>query len=55
MLPGNKRRLRLLIDWNIQLMFGRDASELGRLGHPERLADQTAGGELDREEVAGSR
>jgi NADH dehydrogenase len=52
MLPGNKRRLRLLIDWNIQLLFGRDASELGRLGHPERLSDQTAGGEPAREEVA---
>lgn len=30
MLPGTKRKWRLLIDWNIQLIFGRDASEPGR-------------------------
>ena len=45
MMPGAKRRLRLLVDWNIQVLFGRDASELGRLGHPERLVDHTAGGD----------
>jgi NADH dehydrogenase len=44
MMPGVKRRLRLLVDWNIQLLFGRDASELGRLGHPGRLVEATAGG-----------
>jgi NADH dehydrogenase len=38
MMPGYKRRSRLLIDWNVQLMFGRDLSELGRLGHPPTLA-----------------
>ncbi len=45
MLPGAKRKLRLLVDWNVQLLFGRDASELGALGHPPPLGDQhTVGG-----------
>jgi NADH:ubiquinone reductase (H+-translocating) len=44
MMPGVKRRLRLLVDWNIRLLFGRDASELGRLGHPVRLTEAKAGG-----------
>ncbi len=39
MMPGLKRKARLLIDWNVQLLFGRDASELGRLGHPPSLAE----------------
>jgi NADH dehydrogenase len=45
MMPGMKRKTRLLIDWNIQLLFGRDASELGRLGHPELVPGEvTTGG-----------
>jgi NADH dehydrogenase len=45
MMPGVKRRARLLVDWNLQLLFGRDASELGKLGQPGRLAaEPTAGG-----------
>jgi NADH dehydrogenase len=43
MMPGVKRRLRLLVDWNVQLAFGRDLSELGQLGHPAAL-DGDAGG-----------
>ncbi|MCW2983800.1 MAG: NAD(P)/FAD-dependent oxidoreductase, partial [Conexibacter sp.] len=44
MLPGTKRKWRLLIDWNIQLIFGRDASELGGLGRAPGLgADPTSG------------
>jgi NADH dehydrogenase len=44
-LPGTKRKFRLLIDWNIQLLFGRDASELGGLGRAPGLgADPTGGG-----------
>ncbi len=39
MMPGLKRKLRLLVDWNIQLLFGRDGSELGKLGHPPSLAE----------------
>jgi NADH dehydrogenase len=44
MMPGTKRKLRLLVDWNVQLLFGRDLSELGQLGHPARLEQPTAGG-----------
>lgn len=32
MMPGLGRRARLLVDWNIGLLFGRDTAELGRLG-----------------------
>jgi NADH dehydrogenase len=39
MMPGLKRKLRLLIDWNVGLLFGRDTSELGQLGHAAGLAD----------------
>jgi NADH dehydrogenase len=45
MLPGAKRKWRLLVDWNIQLLFGRDTSELGGLGRAPRLGvDPTGGG-----------
>ncbi|MEA2268279.1 MAG: hypothetical protein QOC64_889 [Solirubrobacteraceae bacterium] len=44
MMPGLKRKTRLLVDWNLGLVFGRDISELGRLGHPPSLAEPTAGG-----------
>jgi NADH dehydrogenase len=44
MMPGLKRKLRLLTDWNVGLLFGRDASELGRLGHPPSLVQATGGG-----------
>jgi len=39
MMPGTKRKARLLVDWTIGLFFGRDASELGRLGHPMGLEE----------------
>jgi NADH dehydrogenase len=32
LMPGFGRRLRLLLDWNVALLFGRDASSPGRLG-----------------------
>ena len=44
MMPGVKRKLRLLVDWNVGLFFGRDASELGGLGHAPRLGEESAGG-----------
>jgi NADH dehydrogenase len=37
LMPGTKRRLRLVTDWTVGLLFGRDASELGQLGHPPVL------------------
>jgi NADH:ubiquinone reductase (H+-translocating) len=49
MMPGWRRKLRLLVDWNVQLLFGRDLSELGQLGHPATLAEPTGGGSAARE------
>jgi NADH dehydrogenase len=37
MMPGVKRQLRLVVDWTVDLAFGRDTSELGQLGHPPVL------------------
>ena len=44
-----RRRARLVADWTVGLLFGRDSSELGQLGHPPALAaaglsEQSAGG-----------
>jgi NADH dehydrogenase len=37
LIPGMGRRLRLLVDWNVALLFGRDVSAPGRLGSPTPL------------------
>jgi NADH:ubiquinone reductase (H+-translocating) len=37
LMPGTGRRLRLLFDWNVALLFGRDASSPGALGRPTPL------------------
>jgi NADH dehydrogenase len=37
LMPGFGRKLRLLVDWNVALLFGRDASAPGRLGAPTPL------------------
>src|SRR4051812_3457379 len=39
MMPGLRRRARLVTDWSVGLLFGRDSSELGQLGHPPQLAE----------------
>jgi NADH dehydrogenase len=49
MMPGTRRRARLVTDWTVGLLFGRDSSELGQLGHPPQLAaaglsEQSSGG-----------
>jgi NADH dehydrogenase len=44
LMPGIGRRLRLLVDWNVALLFGRDPSSPGRLGSPTPLG-------LDRAET----
>ncbi|HEU4656331.1 MAG TPA: NAD(P)/FAD-dependent oxidoreductase [Capillimicrobium sp.] len=48
LMPSLKRKARLVTDWTVGLFFGRDASELGQLGHPPSLASsleaQSAGG-----------
>ena len=41
LMPGIKRRWRLLVDWNVQLLFGRDAAELGSVGHARKLGDES--------------
>jgi NADH:ubiquinone reductase (H+-translocating) len=37
LMPGLGRKLRLLVDWNVALVFGRDASAPGLLGAPTPL------------------
>ena len=37
LMPGFGRRARLLFDWNVGLLFGRDTAELGQLGKVPRL------------------
>jgi NADH dehydrogenase len=37
LMPGNRRRGRLVADWTVGLLFGRDSAELGQLGHPPAL------------------
>jgi NADH dehydrogenase len=52
MMPGVGRRVRLMTDWTVGLVLGRDSSELGQLGHPPELdtglEEHTAGGSADR-------
>jgi NADH dehydrogenase len=36
-MPGTKRKARLVVDWTVSLLFSRDTSELGQLGHPPEL------------------
>ncbi len=40
LMPGLGRRLRLLVDWNVALAFGRDTSAPGRLGSPTPLGEE---------------
>jgi NADH dehydrogenase len=36
-LPLTQRRLRVVVDWTVALLFRRDVVDLGHLGQPERL------------------
>src|SRR5207247_127594 len=36
-LPLFSRKLRVVTDWTVALLFRRDIAELGMLGHPRRL------------------
>jgi NADH dehydrogenase len=36
-MPGTVRKLRLVVDWTVALLFARDTAELGQLGHPPEL------------------
>jgi NADH:ubiquinone reductase (H+-translocating) len=44
LMPGTSRRARLVTDWTTGLLFGRDAAELGQLGHPPELDATSTGG-----------
>ena len=53
-IPGLGRKVRLVTDWTVGLLFGRDASELGQLGHPQPLgggADPAGGVGAAREDA----
>jgi NADH:quinone reductase (non-electrogenic) len=39
-MPGVKRKMRLVIDWTVALLFSRDSAELGQLGHPPHLGEE---------------
>jgi len=39
-MPGVGRRLRLMTDWTVGLLFGRASAGLGQLGHPAPLGDE---------------
>src|SRR4029079_6214986 len=44
MMPGFKRKLRLLVDWNVGLFLCRTTPRRGGLGHPPRRGEERAGG-----------
>ena len=37
LMPGAARRLRIVADWTVGLLFGRASAQLGNLGHPTSL------------------
>jgi NADH dehydrogenase len=39
MMPGAARRLRIVGDWTVGLLFGRASAQLGNLGHPTSLSE----------------
>jgi NADH dehydrogenase len=39
-LPLLSRKLRVVTDWTVALLFKRDIAELSMLGHPQRLGDE---------------
>ena len=39
MMPGIGRKLRVVSDWTISLLFRRDVSQLGQLGTPSPLEE----------------
>ena len=39
-LPLISRKLRVVTDWTVELLFRRDIAELGMLGHPRRIGDE---------------
>ena len=48
-MPGMRRKVRLLSDWGLDVLQGRDTSELGGVGHPRSMM-----GELEEKSAGGS-
>jgi NADH dehydrogenase len=53
LMPGLGRKLRLLMDWNVALLFGRDASSPGRLGSPTPLQPPESDGSTQKSPPVG--
>jgi NADH:ubiquinone reductase (H+-translocating) len=49
-MPGAVRKVRLIVDWTVELFFGRSSAELGELGHPPRLDEELEGHTAGRTE-----
>jgi NADH dehydrogenase len=52
-MPGLGRKLRLLMDWNVALLFGRDTSSPGRLGSPTPLQPAESDGPTQKSRAVG--
>jgi NADH dehydrogenase len=55
LMPGLGRKLRLLADWNIALLFGREASSPGILGTPQPLEANEQDRPSELAQVRGTR
>jgi NADH dehydrogenase len=55
LMPGLGRKLRLLIDWNVALLFGRDTSSPGRLGSATPLQPPGSEGPTQKPPAAPAR
>jgi NADH:ubiquinone reductase (H+-translocating) len=53
LMPGLGRKLRLLADWNVALLFGRDVSSPGRLGSPTPLQPVESGESTQKSRLLG--
>jgi NADH dehydrogenase len=53
LMPGLGRKLRLLADWNVALLFGRDASSPGRLGSPTPLQSEESEESTQKSRLVG--
>ncbi|HEX8083662.1 MAG TPA: NAD(P)/FAD-dependent oxidoreductase [Solirubrobacteraceae bacterium] len=53
LMPGLGRKARLLVDWNVNLLFGRDLAELGQLGSAPAL-DSNRDEELEGHSSGGT-
>ncbi len=55
LMPGVGRKLRLLMDWNVAMLFGRDPSSPGPLGNATPLQFASARGALEFLDERGER